>query len=207
MTLRRRGGAAGFTLIELLASLALLSVIVVSILGGINLGRRAWETSRIEEDRGEVEAVERALTQLIEKTWPAVALNARKVPAPVFSGRPDGLTFVTLSEGEAQRGGLILTDIGFSPEKPALLGVWTSPFRPADTADAPHGAMHADDLLDGVTAFELSYYGSRDARSPPEWRADWTEAEKLPALVGIKIIFERGGRRRTVTAQVALRQS
>ena len=202
-----RGRTAGFALIELLVSLALLSAITVLVLGGFQTGRRIRDTSRIAEDRGEADAAGAALAAWLRSAFPAVALDPGNRPAILFAGRPDGIRFVSLSLGEGERGGLILTDIGFDAAAADRLAAWTSPFRAATAWTASRQAMHAANLLDGAVSFELSYFGATDAASPPRWRAEWLGMDRLPAVIAARMTVVRAGRRQVIEIHVAPRQS
>ncbi len=165
----RRGARrnAGFSVLELVLSLGILAIITASVLGGLHLGRRAWEIGRQEEDNGEGEAALRALSELMCKAVPAIALDDQKIPRLVFVGRPNAVYLVTLSEGDTQRGGLILTEIGFVGPLSKTLGLWTRVFRAPTTWSMQRDSMRATEVLRDVVAFEISYYGSPDATSPP----------------------------------------
>ena len=198
---------AGFTVLELVLSLGILAFITTSILGGLHLSRRAWEIGRREDEKGEGEAVLRALSELLSKSVPAIALDEQKVARLVFVGRPSAMFLVALSEGETYRGGLILTEIGFVGAQSKTLGLWTRVFRAPTAWSTPRDSMRATKVLRDVIAFELSYYGSWDATSPPKWRNEWIGSGRLPALVSIRIAFVRDTRRHTAETTVALRQS
>ena len=87
--------ANGFTLLELLIALSLVSLILMLLYGGLNLGSRNWDS--IEQKVRETENVrlarsflQRALLQARKKSW---EVERRKYP--VFFGSSEQLEFIT----------------------------------------------------------------------------------------------------------------
>ena len=96
MTHRRDGG---FTLIEILLALSIGTALLVIMFGGVRAGLSAW-------GRGEARAMalehSRSLAQVLGRavagTYPYRGALTEGTPAGViFDGRPDRLTFVTVS--------------------------------------------------------------------------------------------------------------
>lgn len=200
----------GFTLLELLLAISLLSLITASIMGGVHLGRRSWETSRASESLDEVESAIRAASGLIGRGFAIASgemLEEASETPPVFLGSARGCRFVALSEGGAQWGGLILTEIGLDRGSDgAELAVWTKVYRPKEGLSPGRETMKKTVILQSVTGLELSYFGARTAGQAGAWNAGWNKAANLPALVSIKIGAKRLGRVIEAAATVALRQ-
>lgn len=200
----------GFTLLELLLAISLLSLITASIMGGIHLGRRSWETTRASEALDEVESAMRATSGLFAKSF-AIAIdqaqiNGAELP-PIFLGSAQGCRFVALSEGGAQWGGLILTEIGLDNGPAGTeLAVWTKVYRPKDGLAPARGAMKKTVILEGVTGFELAYFGAQQQDDVAGWKNGWSSPTLLPTLVSIKIAAQRLGRVIEVGSTVAPRQ-
>jgi general secretion pathway protein J len=96
MTHRRDGG---FTLIEILLALSIGTALLVIMFGGVRAGLAAW-------GRGEARAMaldhSRSLAQVLGRavagTYPyRGALTEGTLAGVIFDGRPDRLTFVTVS--------------------------------------------------------------------------------------------------------------
>jgi len=205
----KRRAPDGFTLLELLLAISLLSMITASIMGGIHLGRRSWETTRASEALDEVESAIRATSGLLAKSFvitpDQAQMNGTETP-PIFQGSAQGSRFVMLSEGGAQWGGLILTEIGLDKGPGgAELAVWTKVYRPQEGFTPARAAMKKTVVISGVTGLELSYFGSQRERAPPVWSNAWS-ANQLPALVSIRVGVGRLGRSVEVATMVAPRQ-
>ncbi|WP_424363009.1 PulJ/GspJ family protein [Methylocystis parvus] len=216
----KRRARDGFTLLELLLAVSILSLITASIMGGIHLGARAWDTTRASESLDEVESAMRATAGLIGRGYSVSTEQLQQQsttegPPPPFAGTANAASFVALSEGGAQWGGLILTEIGVDkgPEG-SELAVWTRPYRPREGLAVGRGAMKKTVVLKNVAYFELSYFGAQQAqpgfgqqqRQPPAWSPAWASRTGLPELVSIKIGANRLGQVIETQATVAIRQ-
>lgn len=200
----KRYSPNGFTLLELLLAVSLLALIVSTIMGGVGIGRRAWETSHASEALDEVESAARGVASLFARSF-APGSEARTIAAAqvIFQGTREGCRFVALSEGGAQWGGLLLVEIGGDGSD---LAVWTGVYRPAEAVRPSRARMRKTVLLKGVASFELAFFGqSRDAKGLG-WSPAWSEAENLPQLVSIRIGAYRLGRVIEAATTVALHQ-
>lgn len=200
----------GFTLLELLLAIVLLSLITASIMGGVHLGRRSWETNRASEALDEVESAVRASAGLIGRGLPA-AVDQQQFsagePTPPFLGASEGCRFVALSDGGAQWGGLILTEIAVEGgQEGAEVAVWTRAYRPREGMGVPRNAMKKTVVLKGVASFQLSFFGAQQQGQPPRWSPSWNSRLGLPQLVAVKIGANRLGRVIEATMTVAMRQ-
>lgn len=204
---RRRDG---FTLLELLLAISILSLITGAIMGGLHLGRRSWETTRTSEALDEIEAASRAVSALVGKSFvflPDQTESMQPEPPPIFRGAANGCRFVMLSEGGAQWGGLILTEIGVD-SGPAgdELAVWTKVYRPREGLAAKRETMRKTVVLEGLAGLQISYFGAQRQDQAPAWSAAWNSPNALPALISIKIGARRFGRVIEAASTVAVRQ-
>jgi general secretion pathway protein J len=205
MKIRARNG---FTLLELLLAVSLLSLITGSILGGLHIGRRAWETSRASESLDEVESALRAVSTLLSRAYPApIAAQDASTGQILFEGRPNSCRFIMLSEGNAQWGGLLVAEIAMEPNGPAAnLAVWTAIFRDVESALAGRETMARTAVLKDLASFQLSYFGVVEPGKPPVWTDAWERRIAPPRLIGVKIGANRLGRVIELAATVATRQ-
>lgn len=198
----------GFTLLELLLAISLLALITGSILGGLHLGRRAWETSRASESLDEVENALRAVTGLFARSYPVpIATQDASTGQVLFEGQPNVCRFILLSDGGAQWGGLLVAEIGGETDgSDSTLSIWTSVFRDAQSADAGRETMTRTPILKTLVAFRLSYFGVLEQGKPPVWTDVWSHRVALPKLIAVTIAANRAGRVIELSATVATRQ-
>lgn len=201
-------GQRGFTLSEVLVSLGILAVIVSAVLGGLHFGHRAWEIVPALEERDASEAAARAVSEILENTYPARVADTRQLGALVFAGRSDDLTFVTLSEGETQFGGLILMRLGVdNGPKGKVLRLWTDVFRPQAAWASAVGRVASEDVIDGVTSLRIEYFGPSVKSASDSWQSEWLDRDRLPKMISLQITGQHGARRYALPVIVALRQS
>ena len=202
----RRGPRLGFTLLEMLLAITLLSLIVSAILGGLHLGRRAWEAGKTYETVSEIEESARAINGQISRAIAIRIPRANNEQIVAFHGLPDSVRFLALSEGGAQWGGLILTEIGHSDGADDEVALWSRVFRPADGFEPPRESLRRVSLLRDVVYFRLSYFGQLETGRPPVWTDEWIGRLTLPLLVSVRVAGKSSGRTVDVSFVVALRQ-
>ncbi len=172
---RRAAGDAGFTLLEILAAVAVFGVVLALLGQGVQFGLRATRLQAEAQDRGgELPAVDRALRRMVALADPGT------YPEPAtLHGTAQRLSLTTelplRGDGQAQR-----ADVTLSAEAGRLLLRWT----PHRHAELYGGTPEVQEMvmLDGVERLELAYWAS--GAWVPAWSAD-----KLPALVRIRIVF------------------
>lgn len=175
----------GFTLLELLVALVLLSLVSLTLAGGIRFGTRAWEAgARRGADALDMKLAQGVirgfLGQAIPVALPETELGRLRV---AFEGRPDRVSFVATVPAEVGGGlkaftlgvgsgrALVLSRRGFDPQGPSFGG----------------GDEERSVLLEGVSDASFAYFGSTSPGSPPEWLPDWPVADALPRLVRISL--------------------
>lgn len=200
MTPRRN---SGFTLLEVLLAIGLLALITSTILGGLHLGKRAWETGRDYESVHEVEEAASAIGAILARAFPVTLYPPNGGAIVAFHGFGNGFRAVTLSESAENWGGLALTEIGATG---ADLTIWTSVFRADMWRATSRESMRAAKALRGVEAFELAYFGALDPSSAPRWNDSWIDRKTLPQLISVRIGALRHGKRIDASLTIAIRQ-
>jgi len=202
----RTSARAGFTLLELLLSLAILSLITGSIVGGLHLGKRAFETGKAYEEVNEVEEAARALASQLASASAVYVTSPDKMQVVGFLGQPDGCRFLALSQGEAQWGGLVLTEIGGDETRADEIEVWTRAYRPSEGFSIARAVMSKTPILRNTAYFKLSYFGVIEKDHPPVWTDTWGFRDVSPLLVAATVGARRSGHVVDVSFTVALPQ-
>jgi len=202
----RLGARSGFTLLEMLLAITLLSLIVSAIVGGLHLGRRAWEGGRTYETVSEIEEAARAINGQLARALSIRIPKVNNEQIVAFHGTPEGCRFLALSEGGAQWGGIILTEIGGSQGPDHDIALWTRVFRPSEGFELPRDSLRRTSVLREAAYFRLSYFGHLENGRPPIWTDQWTGRQTLPLLVAVQVAGKSSGRTVDVSFVVALRQ-
>ena len=180
-----RRGEAGFTLLEVLVALSVLGFLMLGLAQGLRFGLLAWDRqAQVIAARSDLDAVDRVLRRLIEHLDPGTLREP-----PQILGTAQGLEAVTDLGAAAGGLGVREADIRLSAEGGRLVLAWR-PHLHATRFAAPPPRDQAE-LLRGVAALELAYWGGTTAG----WRPEWREAA-LPALVRLRLRFAAGDRRR-----------
>jgi prepilin-type N-terminal cleavage/methylation domain-containing protein len=189
----------GFTLLELLLALGIVAVLLVIVSGGLRVGLAAWQrgeerTAKLDRARSLVVLLGRALGGAYPyRAMPATVQESRIL----FDGRPDRLTFVTLS--------------------PPLPAGPTTAFSAVSLAvDGAGFALRQQvlpnqlvlDRLDPIlvdaqtTAVRFRYLG----QEPEAWQEAWdlTKEETLPRAVEITLVTGTGARSAQQTLTVPI---
>ncbi len=199
---RRRLGEQGLTMIELLLSLAILVVLAGFLVGGLSMGRRAFDADRANGIWSETDAAIQVISTLISSALPVRANTGDQDTSIVFDGHHEALVFVGLSEGRSLRGG---------PHKVSVrrnggdLVVDVVAPTTAAKNDVLGASPRAVVVLSGVREIRFRYFGRVGRSAVAGWRTDWFSLEHLPELVSVQIDFEDERRNEPATI-VALRQ-
>ena len=176
---------AGFTLLELLVALVVLGLVLGGLTGGVRYGLRAADTqARTLAERGELDAVDRALRRLIEDMDPGTARDGAG-----FAGGAGRLTFVSdlpTASGLPSRH----VDIALGLDDARRLVLRATPHQPGKPFGPPPKPME-EELVRDVERVEFSYLG-RDAGAG--WSSNWSGKE-LPRAIRLRVVFPPGDRR------------
>jgi general secretion pathway protein J len=193
----RGRGARGFTLVELVLALGIAAAVLVITFGGLRVGLAAWtkgeeRTAQLDHARSVVILLERALDGAFPYRFTP---EERQQPRILFDGRPDRLTFATLSPPFPAPAPIAFTAVSFSSEGAGLtLRQQVLPDRIALDRLAPI-------LVDPETrAVRFRYLGEEPGAWQDEW--DMSQEETVPRAVEITLMTRagaRGGAQQTLT--------
>ena len=178
MTERRAGGEgnAGFTLLELLIALAILSLVVVALTGGVRFAGRAWQTqeSRIDRD-DDLASLQNVLRSLIA--------SGRH-----FEGDNGSLEFVGEMPRALGLSGLFDIELVVSGDRLEL--GWRPHARPGEVA----AEMDRTVLARGIDGLDLSYYLS-DPHGAGAWTTGAVDVKRRPVLIRVMLLLpDKDGR-------------
>lgn len=179
--------AAGFTLLEILVALVVLGFLMLGLAQGTRFGIAAWDQqARRLAERGDLDATDRALRQLIEHADPG-----QDTDPPRFIGGPGRLAFKTELPLAASALQTRRADVLVSVDAAHRLVLRWVPDLHASRLGPPPSPPETE-LLRGVDHLELAYL--RPPSSGGGWLSTWDDSV-LPELVRIRIVFANGDRR------------
>lgn len=190
-TIRKR--ARGFTLIELLIATVIVSVMVVLAFNGLRLGMASWEkvSARAEESermRVVLGLLRRQLEQARE-----VRASEPGAGGVEFAGSGDALRFVAPMPGRLGLGGLYrltLETRGFGARRDLVLRY---ELHQGAEWERLSDALAGEVLLhEGIGGLDIEYFGSERARDSARWRDRWEDAQRLPALIRLRVRMPQG---------------
>jgi len=200
---------SGFTLLELLVAMALAAIISAILLNGISSTHRLWTHVQRFHVAEEIETGAQRLREMLSTARVAYVADATDRPARLlFDGRPDELTFVTLSEGYAFQGGLMRVRLSQAPSTDEPNGrsvlLHTAVFRAnaAAMTDVPPPSVFRS-----IISFQLRYFGRANPGEPLKWRSDWLGKKYLPRLIEAQLTFRDGAQVREIELPVELRHA
>ena len=182
-------GARGFTLVELILALGIAAAVLMITFGGLRVGLAAWNkgearSAQLDHARSVVILLERALDGAFPYRFTP---EEQQQPRILFDGRPDRLTFATLSPPFPAPAPIAFTAVRLSREPAGLtLSQQALPNRVALDRLAPI-------LVDRETqAVRFRYLGEEPGAWQDEW--DMGQEETVPRAVEITLVSGAGAR-------------
>lgn len=184
---------AGFTLFELLVTLALMALIAGFIAGGLQLGRRTWETTRQIDRLSPSFAVRDVLRSSLAGAISVPTPGADLTIGTGFAGSPDALELVTASPASGFADGLVKLRLRLETRSGGLgLVLEHAPYVQRATGGTVAGTGVPHLLLDRIESLGIRYFGAAADGDGKAWHRSWTRADRLPELVGIALTFAEG---------------
>lgn len=184
---RLKGSTSGFTLIELLVTLAVLSLLMTALLGGLRFGARVWETNtqRIEES-SPLLATRSFLRQRLEEALPVVDQLESSQDRNAFVGEQEALQFASSMPASIGHGlfmiDLFLQDASGERFGKSLLIRWRR--WPKTSNEDVHDRV----VLENIAGMNVAYFGEKEGDKSRTWHDTW-DGMRLPELVRIDITF------------------
>jgi prepilin-type N-terminal cleavage/methylation domain-containing protein len=178
---RSRSKSAGFTLLEVLISIAVMGILLVLLSQGLHFGLRAVRLqAQARDGAGELLGVDQSLRRLIALADPGIYPKAASL-----RGDASAVSLVTQlpGEGDGQR-----ADVTLMVSNRQLVLRWVPHTHVETSASRP--VLRETVLLGGIERMDLAYMGVGSV-----WLPGW-DADALPTLVRITLIFSQSSRRR-----------
>jgi general secretion pathway protein J len=183
---RRSNGTAGFTLLELLIAVVLLGLLTTLLFAAFRFEARQLDRQAARfSQSSEVPVAYGFLKAHLADARPFQPVDVRG-GAIAFDGSETHASFVSATPESAVQIGLYLFTVDLES---AQLRVRWQRFEGLFPA-ADSGSEEV--LLDRVRRAELSYFGSSEPGSAPEWHGEWRSRAYLPALIRLKLEFIDG---------------
>lgn len=187
----------GFTLLELVVALTLVALMAVGLWAVLQVSVRSWSRGTEYVDKNQRH---RSIIDLVRKQMAsAYALYTQgnqltgEIPYPVFSGKEEGVTFVSLNSLRFQESpGLTLVSYGISQaddgsyalvekEQP-YLGQLPEEGSTVDSKEIP--------VFEKLSSCILEYYDPGDVENEARWVSEWDGRQlgRLPAAISLTMI-------------------
>lgn len=183
----------GFTLLELLVSIAVFSLMALTLYAGMELGGRAWDAgTRHSDDSARMRLVDGFLRRYVSAARP-LAIREGRGWRVAFAGTPTELRFITEMPPQLGRSGLYWLDLqteGLKGDR--RLVVRRQPYRETVPQEAAEPADQSV-LIDGLRSVRFEYFGQGTGDAHPRWRAVWDDRGQLPTLFRLRASSHAAG--------------
>ncbi len=199
----RRNG--GFTLLELVIALTLLALMSSVLFGALGFAGRSWEGGEAKaEATASMRLTHGFLRAQLEGQHP---LRMRKMPdfPLVFAGSEDELKFAAALPARVSGGGIWYYRLVVAKEgdKSRLVLERVLPDLDAGVLPAfekPDRSILAEDIAELKVGYFGRDPGAADSTTPT-WRERWDDRNRLPLLLRIDVVAQRGNAWPTLLVQ------
>ncbi|MGF9759495.1 hypothetical protein AAII07_30310 [Microvirga sp. 0TCS3.31] len=200
MTRRRKSSSqGGFVLAEALLCVVLIALTMALVGTTLTFGRRVADAGRGRDRIAQMSTGVQALADWLSRALAVQQIGAGGGRRVLFEGQARRLSFMTLSQGDTQPGGILAVTVALTAEQPGGTGALVFMAAPVPVGtQAPPAALGEQVLISHVVTGRFRYYGAPDDREPPRWLDHWTQASRLPDLVGLNATLALGPRHETI---------
>jgi general secretion pathway protein J len=194
--LRVSGFARGFTLLELTIALVLLALMAAMMFGSLSFAGRSWDGGEAKATQvNEMRQTEEYLRAQLASQFPLRAKKVAEFPLR-FAGERNEMRYAAALPSRVAEGGVYYFRLSVVREGDKSLLVQERVIPDPGALDEPdfRGAPRSV-LAEGIGELRISYYGLdpdvADADTP-SWRDKWDDRQRLPLLVRIEVVPEKG---------------
>ena len=181
------GRQRGFTLLEMMIALALLSLMLVVLFGGLRLGARSWDAAEAKLGRvGDCLLIQDFIRRQLQQAKPVLRNSQDKRVEIAFEGDFERLSFIAPLPIRRGQGGLYSFSLAVDEDEQLTIRYY--PFD--ETADEIPDESKIDQeiLLDNVAEITFEYFGTVDDTSQTRsWQDRWQDRQTLPMLVRLNL--------------------
>ncbi|HYD31121.1 MAG TPA: prepilin-type N-terminal cleavage/methylation domain-containing protein [Azospirillaceae bacterium] len=183
---------AGFTLLEALVAMALFSLLMVALTGGLRLGGRIWDAQTTRLDRTQqLQIAQDLLRRTITGAQPLSWSDDPAEPRVAFAGENGRLALAGLLPENLGAGGFRRILIAARPASGGqeLVFGWGA-LAPRGRALLAEEGLETSVLLDGIADIRIDYWPPRRPGQTARWQDHWRDRATLPALLRIQLEFD-----------------
>jgi general secretion pathway protein J len=195
---RRPGfaGAGGFTLIELIVALTLMALLASVLMGSLGLAARSWDAGDAKAVQvSEMRQAQEFLRAQLAAGYPKRLRKATGFPL-LFAGERDELRYAATLPPRVADGGVYYFRLAVQRDGRRGRLVLERVIPDPDAATLPEfGDAERSILAEGIDSLRVSYFGRDPEASDadaPTWRDRWEDTQRLPLLVRIEVVPEKG---------------
>jgi general secretion pathway protein J len=176
---------AGFTLLELLVAMTLMGLLSVVLFGALRFGVLSWERSEtLSTQSNKVRAIQGLVARELGTAYPELIRTDPDHPRIDFEGGAHAIRY--LARDPSHPGAMDRIEIGLASGSNTL--------RRSETLELSSGREPTSKtLLQGVSAFDVSYFDPGSEDREPSWQNAWRSRTVLPALIRIRARFAAKG--------------
>ncbi len=176
---------AGYSLVELLIVLALLGILSILLVSGINFGTRAWEVGqRASVAVREIATAQARLRLSLSEAYPFLSTVDPTRPRIEFDGEEQSLSFLAVDRASRTPGRSRIKIERREDEAGVSLVLRSTPELLLDTVADPPSEV----LIRNIAAISFAYLRVDGTT----WADVWLDEKVLPRLVRVTVTFREG---------------
>lgn len=197
---RTASSQGGFVLAEVLLCVMLIALTIALVGTTLTFGRRVADAGRGRERIAQMSTGLQALGDWLSRALAVHEIGAGGGRRVLFEGQAGRLSFVTLSPGDTQPGGLLAVTVAFAAQTTGGTGALVFAAAPVPVGTlSPSAAGQGEQVLVGhVVTGRFRYFGAPADGQAPQWLDHWTKASRLPDLVALHATLAVGPRLETL---------